>query len=193
MKTPYLSFSRVSLSDNKNYHGPPFSSMTSLKPFTVVNNYVIYNKLTEGHFGQVYICKSTESQRLYAAKVETANKHVDMEYTIYHAMSDCPGFPKVWILSFRSNRDHFFNFQVRLLWKGTKYSVLILQLLGASLGDIHKIFHRRFSLGTVTQIAIQMLDRLEAFHRKGFVCIIPFDPIMLLYHTLLISSDPSRY
>ena len=46
---------------------------------------------------------------------------------------------------------------------------MIIDLLDSSLEDIFEQQERRFSISTVFQIGIQIINRLEAIHRKGFV------------------------
>ena len=67
-------------------------------------------------------------------------------------MQSCPGFP-----------------QVRYYWTNQRFNALVMEYLGESLQVLHKRADRRFSIVTVILIAIQTLQRIEQFHRKGYV------------------------
>lgn len=46
---------------------------------------------------------------------------------------------------------------------------MVIDLLESSLEDLFEANQRKFSISTVFQIGIQIINRLEAIHRKGFV------------------------
>lgn len=46
---------------------------------------------------------------------------------------------------------------------------MVIDLLDSSLEDLFQANGRRFSISTVLQIGIQIIQRLEAMHRKGFI------------------------
>jgi serine/threonine protein kinase len=46
---------------------------------------------------------------------------------------------------------------------------LVMELLGESLEDLVQAHGKKFSVSTVLQIGIQIIYRLEAIHKKGFV------------------------
>jgi serine/threonine protein kinase len=46
---------------------------------------------------------------------------------------------------------------------------LVMELLGQSLEELFRAQGKRFSVETVMQIGIQIVERLEAMHNKGFV------------------------
>lgn len=46
---------------------------------------------------------------------------------------------------------------------------MVIDLLDSSLEDLFEKHDRKFSISTVFQIGIQIINRLEAIHRKGFV------------------------
>ena len=60
----------------------------------------------------------------------------------------------------------------KVFWYGehNKYTFLIVQLLGPSLKKIFKDFcHKKFSLGTILNISLQMISILEEIHNKGVI------------------------
>ncbi|MCL4125619.1 UNVERIFIED_CONTAM: hypothetical protein GTU68_026882 [Idotea baltica] len=46
---------------------------------------------------------------------------------------------------------------------------MIIDLLDQSLEDLFQANGRKFSLGTVLNIGLQIVERLEVFHHKGFL------------------------
>lgn len=46
---------------------------------------------------------------------------------------------------------------------------MVIDLLEQSLEDLFQVHHRKFSLSTVYHVGLQIINRLEAIHRKGFV------------------------
>lgn len=46
---------------------------------------------------------------------------------------------------------------------------MVIDLLDKSLDEIFEENHKKFSISTVFQIGLQIINRLEAIHRKGFV------------------------
>ena len=58
---------------------------------------------------------------------------------------------------------------MRYYWPHSDFNALVMQRLGESLEACHRRLKHRFSIITVIKIAIQTLERIEAFHRKGYV------------------------
>lgn len=46
---------------------------------------------------------------------------------------------------------------------------MVIDLLESSLEDLFEANQRKFSISTVFQIGLQIINRLQAIHRKGFV------------------------
>lgn len=63
-----------------------------------------------------------------------------------------PGFPKL-------NSYHI----------ESKYEILIMELLGANLSALHRQCGGRFSVKTLSLLALQILRRIEALHEKGIL------------------------
>lgn len=53
-------------------------------------------------------------------------------------------------------------------FEGSQY-FLIMELLGESLEDLMDKQGRKFTIATVFRIGLQIIDRLEAIHKKGFI------------------------
>jgi serine/threonine protein kinase len=56
-------------------------------------------------------------------------------------------------------------------WFGQEqdYNVLVMDLLGPSLGDLFNFCSRRFTVKTVLMLANQMISRVEYIHTKNFI------------------------
>ena len=49
------------------------------------------------------------------------------------------------------------------------YNLMMMDLLGKSLEDIFVARSKKFSLRTVVMVGLQMVDRLEYLHSRGFI------------------------
>jgi hypothetical protein len=65
------------------------------------------------------------------------------------------------------------KFIMLLLWKFLFliFVIFFFKMLGESLEDLHRHCNRQFSIVTVIQIAVQVITRLEALHKAGYVCL----------------------
>ncbi|XP_040164757.1 casein kinase I-like [Anopheles arabiensis] len=133
---------------------PNSSSPESLM---VVNlsTYRIEGEFDAGGCGTVLVGSHARSKQPVVMKM--ASKEVDRlllatERRIYARLPKARGWP-------------------RLIDAGTyrKRDVLVLERLGPSLQDLLNLCGGRFGLKTVSQLALQLLDRLETFHELGFV------------------------
>lgn len=95
----------------------------------------------------------TETQNLVAIKLEDANDRSAQlfnEYKFYKLIGqEVTGFPKIY-------------------WFGQwyQYNVIIMDLLGKNLEDVFEICEHNFSLKTIIQTVIQLLNRFEYLHNK---------------------------
>ncbi|XP_040164764.1 casein kinase 1-like protein 5 [Anopheles arabiensis] len=133
---------------------PNSSSPESLM---VVNlsTYRIEGEFDAGGCGTVLVGSHARSKQPVVMKM--ASKEVDRlllatERRIYARLPKARGWP-------------------RLIDAGTyrKRDVLVLERLGPSLQDLLNLCGGRFGLKTVSQLALQLLDRLETFHELGYV------------------------
>jgi serine/threonine protein kinase len=117
--------------------------------------YKFVKLMGKGSFGVVFISESLESKRKYATKVELSNSKnpkLEKEYQKGKLFENDFGFP-----------------EFRYYWSNKQYNALVMEMLGENLEDLHKKCGRRFSIINVAKIALQILSRLELFHKRGFV------------------------
>ena len=93
----------------------------------------------------------------FAAKIMTrSNSHnrsdLKKEAQILNSLSFEEGFPRIQAFNIESKKE-----------------ILIMSLLGQNLKTLHSQCLGKFSLKTVTLLAVQILKRLEALHSKGLL------------------------
>lgn len=118
-------------------------------------NYRVGKKLGSGNFGELHYGKNINTNEDIAIKLESANARAPqlyLEYRFYQLMGPHVGLPKVYYF-------------------GTcgKYNALVLDLLGPCLEDLFDSCGRKFTLKTVSTMAIQLITRLEFVHSKNIV------------------------
>lgn len=122
---------------------------------SLLNQYTVLESLNKGSFGTVYCAYNNVTKTFVALKVEREDlkqSQVYNEARVYQYLKDTPGFAV----------QHAFLAQ-------QNQRILVLELLGANLLELFKECGHKFSLKTVTMIALQMIDRLETFHSRGFI------------------------
>ena len=121
--------------------------------------YQIIKEIGSGSFGNVFKAKELGEDNSYVAvKVERVEKtdsnksRLESEYNIYNAIQG-EGIPEV---------KHFSN-------NTNGLKILIMNFLGPSFEDLFNFCSRKFSLKTISMIAIQIISRLEHIHKIGIV------------------------
>ena len=110
--------------------------------------------LGEGGFGKLYLGENLLTHQAVAVKMEQASpkSHLQIEYEILSILKGGTGIPIVY-----------------QLFKSKEKNYLVMELLGRSIDQIFTLCKKNFSLKTITQIALQMIDRIEYIHLKGFI------------------------
>ena len=120
--------------------------------------YTISNEIGEGAFGKLYqVTPNDLPSQKFAAKITTrSNSHnrsdLKKEAQILNSLSFEEGFPRIQAFNIESKKE-----------------ILIMSLLGQNLKTLHSKCRGKFSLKTVTLLAVQILKRLEALHSKGLL------------------------
>jgi len=134
---------------------------------TPLKNWKIVSFVDKGGFGKIFKAQNVrnESEKVVIkVEITPGRKYLDIEGEIYQQLSGKKGFPRL----FWSGIAKF-----ERLIKGEKKAlncrILVLELLGTSLGHMFSDLHHNFSLQTVLLLSIQMLDRLEVLHDAGVI------------------------
>lgn len=125
---------------------------------TAVKEYKVGKVLGKGSYGTLRLGKNTVSKEEVAMKFEllTGNDSPQLafEYAIYRKFGNkTAGIPKLHLFA-KVNVD---------------YHVLIMELLGQSLESLFDKCKRQFSVQTVVQIAVQLVERIEYIHSKFII------------------------
>ncbi|XP_017479495.1 PREDICTED: casein kinase I-like, partial [Rhagoletis zephyria] len=123
----------------------------------VGNHYRIIKRLGSGSFGDIYMGENLVSnpKMQVAIKIEpTCDKAAQLynEFKFYRLINEKQGFPNIY-------------------WFGQwdKYNVLVMDLLGKNLEDVFEACELKFSLKTIIQLTLQLLDRFEFLHSKSII------------------------
>jgi len=134
---------------------PSTTSATSTIPKTVgKGKYEILRKLGEGCFGEVFSGIDSRSGDAVAVKFEASSKSDLMtEVAILKKLGDeLQGFTRL----------HYYG-------KEGQHNCLVMERLGRSLMDLHKVSGGKFSAQTTVLLAQQSLRCLEVLHSCGIV------------------------
>jgi serine/threonine protein kinase len=119
-----------------------------------LKDYTIMKKLGTGAFGVVYKARHRITNAIVAIKIEDSTKHSRLKHEckIYNLLNDSLGFSKLY---------DFKETPVK--------NICIMDYLGPSLEDLFDFADKSFSIKTVLMIAIQVLNRIEELHSKGYI------------------------
>jgi len=136
------------------------------KTFKLLNRYVLIRELGSGSFGEIHLARDTlDNNELKAVKFEIfsiKNPQLLHEFKIYEILNKADkisskigniGIPKVY------GFDKIEG----------KCSFMITDFLGPTLSDLFQYRAKQFSLQTVLFLGIQMLERIEFVHEKGYL------------------------
>lgn len=115
--------------------------------------YRLIEKIGEGSFGLIYKGENVRTREYVAIKVEPIEKDLKLlknESVIYQYLNNIEGVPFV-----------------KWFGKDEKNYYMVLNLLGESLQSIKNT--STFSLTTILQIGIQIINLLKIIHNKGLV------------------------
>lgn len=123
----------------------------------VGDKYKFINKIASGSFGEVYLAQDRATQKTYAAKIETksAKSRLHDEHLIYKNLRSKglkKGIPKIL--------DYI---------EAKKQNILIMQLLGKDLDSLHIEYNKKFDIGTVLKLGIDIINLLENLHKAGYI------------------------
>ncbi|KAK6459591.1 casein kinase I [Scheffersomyces xylosifermentans] len=156
-----LSANPVALAAAAASHNPAGSSASSSNNNSSNNSsvvglhYKIGKKIGEGSFGVIFEGTNIINGVPVAIKFEprkTEAPQLRDEYRTYKHLQGCEGIPNAYYFG-----------------QEGLHNILVIDLLGPSLEDLFDWCGRRFSVKTVVQIAIQMLNLVEEVHRHDLI------------------------
>lgn len=130
-------------------------SGTSSNSSVVGLHYKIGKKIGEGSFGVIFEGVNIINGVPVAIKFEprkTDAPQLRDEYRTYKHLQGCEGIPNAYYFG-----------------QEGLHNILVIDLLGPSLEDLFDWCGRRFSVKTVVQIAIQMLNLIENVHKHDLI------------------------
>lgn len=122
-------------------------------------NYKVKQQIGVGAFGEIYkAINQLDEAEQYAVKAEpisTRHPQLLFEAKLYkylHNDGNIVGIPRVYAAGIENG-----------------YNLMMMDLLGKSLEDIFVANNKKFSLRTVLMVGIQIVERIEYLHSRGFL------------------------
>ena len=138
----------VSKKRNKNKTEPKNETALIFKRYRLLKN------IGEGAFGSVFLGINLKTNEKVAIKIEERKipkPSLEREAYILYSLK-IPGLPK--LITFGRNK---------------KYNILVQELLGKSLYQIHNDYNKKFSVKDTCILAIQIINIIEIVHGKNYI------------------------
>ena len=124
------------------------------REYLLFKKYCVLNKIDEGSFGLIYLAKNKKTNEKVAIKVEYRKQYKPLlereAYILFYLRGK--GLP-----------------QIKAFGKTHDYFILVQTLLGPSLSQLFDKNNVKFTTKDICMLSIQMLERLEYIHSKGYI------------------------
>nr|CDS27484.1 casein kinase I delta [Hymenolepis microstoma] len=144
---------------NRLFRTSSSNSVNSANEFVINQEWKLIKRIGSGSFGEIFLSLNKKTKVEAAAKLEIIKfgnpSQLKLEYDLLKRLNNAAGITKIYWFG----KDGVQNL----------YTVLIMELLGPSLEDLHIYCGLKFTLKTVTLLADQMIKRLESVHRCGLI------------------------
>lgn len=123
------------------------------EPLLIAGRYALGKPLGKGSFGEIFLASCSTGQ--YAIKREalhTSHSSLPNEARVLQDLQGLLGIPKLY-------------------WSGSQgeHYYLVMDLLGHSLEELFKSSGKKGALRTTVQMGLQVLERLESIHSRGYL------------------------
>lgn len=110
--------------------------------------------LGKGGFGALFIGENMHTNQRVAIKVEksTTRSHLQMEAKIMLDIQGGKGIPTIYKFIKKKEENY-----------------LVMELLGKSIDKLFSMCNKKFSIKTVIEIGLQMIERIAYVHSKGYI------------------------
>ncbi|MCQ2821234.1 MAG: protein kinase [archaeon] len=111
-------------------------------------------ELGKGGFGSLYIGENILTKDKVAVKVEkaTSRSHLQVEAKIMNDLQGGKGIPNIYKFLKKKEENY-----------------MVMELLGKSIDKLFSQCKKTFSVKTVMLIGLQMIERIEYVHSKGYI------------------------
>jgi serine/threonine protein kinase len=134
--------------------------------FDIVGRYNLIKMLGSGSFGEIHLAFDTQTTQLCAIKFELAiqkNPQLKHESNILEQLNRIDSKDNQNLIP--DGIPKLFNFEKI----ENKCNFMVMEFLGPSLADLFQFKLKRFTKTTVLLLGIQLLQRIEYMHEKGFI------------------------
>lgn len=129
-------------------------------PIIIAGKWKLIRPLGSGSFGEIYEASHMETKKRFAVKLEQNKKKIDVnntsklyqEFKCYSLFKNVNGIPQVYYFG-----------------SLCEYDCMVMDLLGPSLDDLFNYCHRKFSVKTISMLAIKILELIKLVHEKFYI------------------------
>lgn len=140
----------------------------------IASHYQIAQKIGEGSFGIIFKGYDLlRSNQAVAIKFESRKSDAPQLKDEFRAYKILNSAVNNYYKNYEVERTRYLSVEgiPKVFYFGQEgyYNILIIQLLGPSLEDLFEWCGRRFSVGTVARLAIQMIERIQFLHENNLI------------------------